>query len=142
MSMSAAVRLLAIAAVATLAACASPRSRIDKDPAGFAKLPPEQQELIKQGKVGIGFDESAVKLALGEPSRITERTDVNGKSVIWRYVQYENDSGAMLYTGFYHSYYAPFSPLFIDASTTRRERDRLLVVFSDGKVSAIEQEVK
>lgn len=137
-----AFRWLAVAATVALAACATPQSRIDQDPAGFAKLPTEQQELIKQGKVAIGFDESAVKLALGEPARITERTDAHGKSVIWRYVQYENDSGATLYTGFYHAYYAPIYPLFIESSTTRHERDRLRVVFTDGKVSAIEQEVK
>lgn len=135
-------RWLAAAAVLALAACATPQSRIDQDPAGFARLPPEQQELIKQGKVGIGFDETAVKLALGEPARVTERTDAHGKSTIWRYVQYVDDAGATLYTGFYHAYYAPMYPLFIDASTTRHERDRLRVVFTDGKVSAIEQEVK
>ncbi len=122
-------------------ACASPQSRIEKNPEGFAKLTPEQQELIKNGKVGIGFDETAVKLALGEPDRITERTDTAGKSVVWRYVEYENDAGVPLYRGFYHYYYAPFYPFYLD-SGSRRERDHLRVVFSGGKVTAIEQEVK
>ncbi|MCK9384517.1 MAG: hypothetical protein M0Q15_07805 [Nevskia sp.] len=131
----------ACAAALFLAACATPESRIKKNPEGFAKLTPEQQELIKLGKVGIGFDETAVKLALGEPDRISERTDTTGKSTIWRYVEYENDTGAPLYRGFYHYYYAPFYPFYTDYGS-RRERDHIRVVFTSGKVSAIEQELK
>ena len=132
-----------VAAVTLLvAACASPQKRIDRNPDAFNKLPPEQQALIKQGKVGIGFDETAVKLALGNPDRISERTDTSGKSTIWRYVEYETDGGIALYSGFYHYGYSPFVfPLVTDYGS-RRERDTLRVVFTDGKVTAIEQEVK
>ena len=130
------------AALLLVAGCVSPQSRIDSNQDVFNKLPPEQQALIKQGKVGIGFDETAVKLALGDPNRISERTDSNGKSTIWRYVEYENEGGVPLYTGFYHYAYAPFYyPFYLDYGS-RRERDQLRVVFSDGKVTSIEQEVK
>lgn len=134
--------LLAGAACALLlAACSTPASRIKNNPEGFARLTTEQQELIKLGKVGIGFDETAVKLALGEPDRISERTDSAGTSTIWRYVEYENDTGAPLYRGFYHYYYSPFYPFYLDYGS-RRERDHIKVVFTSGKVSAIEQELK
>ena len=130
------------AAIALLCACSTPQSRIDGNPDTFSKLTPEQQALVKQGKVGIGFDEAAVKLALGNPDRISERTDTTGKSTVWRYVEYESDSGVALYRGFYHYAYAPiYYPFYTDYSA-RRERDTLRVVFSDGKVTTIEQEVK
>lgn len=140
-----------------LAACASPQTRIDKNPEAFNALPAEQQALIKAGKVGIGFDQTAVKLALGEPDRITQRTDAKGVSVIWRYTRYEDQFGAPLYTGFYHrgfaypftSFYGPgfygsgvgLYPYYLN-SGARQERDHVRVVFADDKVSAIEEEVK
>lgn len=142
-----------------LAGCASPQARIDKNPDIFKALPAEQQALIKEGKVGIGFEEPAVKLALGEPDRITQRTDAKGKSTVWRYTQYEDEYGAPLYTGFYHrgfgypygnfgypygGFYRPsgaFFPYFAGAAG-RRERDHIRVVFADGKVTAIEEELK
>lgn len=140
-----------------LVACASPQRRIDKNPEAFNALPAEQQALIKVGKIGIGFDETAVKLAMGEPDRITQRTDAKGVSLVWRYTRYEDQLGAPLYTGFYHRGFAyPFNsfngPGFYGAgaglypyylsNTTRQERDHVRVVFSDSKVSAIEEEVK
>ncbi len=135
-----------------LLACVSPQTRIDKNPEAFNGLPAEQQALIKEGKIGIGFSEAAVKLAMGEPNRISQRTDANGVSLIWRYTRYEDELGAPLYTGFYHrgfvtpfnSWYGPgagFYPYYLNSST-RRERDHVRVIFSDGKVSAIEEEVK
>ncbi|GAC1631053.1 MAG: hypothetical protein NVS9B10_24070 [Nevskia sp.] len=133
---------LIAAGLLLLAACASPQRRIDNNQDAFNKLPPEQQALVRQGKVGIGFDETAVKLALGNPARITERTDASGKSTVWRYVEYETDGGVALYSGFYHYGYSPFFfPLVTDYGS-RRERDTLRVVFTGGKVASIEQEVK
>lgn len=133
---------LAAAVLVLVSACSTPQSRIDSNPDAFSKLTPEQQALVKQGKVGIGFDETAVKLALGNPDRISERTDTNGKSTVWRYVEYESDSGVALYRGFYHYAYAPiYYPFYTDYSA-RRERDTLRVVFAEGKVTTIEQEVK
>ena len=131
---------LALAAGLVLAGCASPETRIRQNPAAFDHATPQQQDLIKQGKVAIGFDESLVQLALGVPDRITERTVAEGKSVIWHYVDYENNDGAILYRGWYHrgfwggpyAYYADFP--------NRRERDHFKVGFRDGKVVLIEEE--
>jgi len=131
------------AGLIVLAGCSSPQSRINQNPAIYAQLTPEQQQLIQAGKVGIGFDAAMVKLALGEPDRISERTDASGASEIWSYVTYEDDDGLMLYRGYYHRYYYgrgdPFYPYYL-AYPTRREHERFRVDFRDGKVVRIESE--
>ena len=135
--------LFLAAGLALLAGCSTPQSRINDNPAAFARLTSEQQQLIKEGKVAIGFDQTMVKLALGDPDRVHERTDANGTSEIWSYVTYEGDDGVLLYTGYYHRYYYgfgdPFYPYYL-AYPTRREHTHFRVVFREGKVVLIENE--
>jgi len=124
-----------------LAGCATPESRIKQNPAAFDRATPAQQELIKQGKVDIGFDTELVELALGVPDRTREKIDANGKEVIWSYVNYEGPDGVILYRGWYHRGYwaGPHYAYFADYPN-RRERERFRVVFKDGRVIQVEQE--
>ncbi|HNC23280.1 MAG TPA: hypothetical protein PLU52_03675 [Opitutaceae bacterium] len=135
--------LLALAGgLVLLAGCATPESRIARNPEAFARLTPEQQQLIKEGKVGIGFDQTMVRLAIGDPDRVRLRTDQHGQSEIWSYVTYEGDDGILLYRGYYHRYfygYGPVYPYYL-AYPSRRVHEHFRVVFRDGKVTAIEQE--
>ena len=141
--------ILSVFALATglalLAGCSTPQSRINDNPAIYARLTPEQQQLIKDGKVAIGFDAAMVKLALGDPDRVHERTDATGTSEVWSYVTYEGDDGLLLYRGYYHRYFYgygdPFYPYYL-AYPTRREHTHFRVVFRDGKVVEIENEVR
>jgi hypothetical protein len=132
---------LALIAGIFLAGCATPATRIQQNPAAFDRATPAQQELIKQGKVDIGFTEELVELALGVPDRTRERTDANGKELIWSYVNYETDDGVILYRGWYHRGYwgAPSYAYFADYPS-RRERERFRVNFRDGKVVQFEHE--
>jgi hypothetical protein len=124
-----------------LAGCATPETRIKQNPAAFERATPAQQDLIKQGKVDIGFDTELVELALGVPDRTRERIDSNGKEVIWSYVNYEASDGVLLYRGWYHRGYwgGPRYAYFVDYPD-RREREHFRVVFKEGKVVQIEQE--
>jgi hypothetical protein len=131
---------LALAAGLVLAGCVSPETRIRQNPAAFDRATPAQQELIKQGKVAIGFDESLVQLALGVPDRITERTSAEGKSVTWHYVDYENYDGMVLYRGWYHRGFWGGPYAYYDDFPNRRARDHFKLVFRDGKVVMIEEE--
>ncbi len=136
--------LAAAAAAFSLAGCATPTARIKKNPELFASYSLEQQDLIKQGKIAIGFDMEAVRLALGAPDRVRTRTTNDGTSQIWSYVTYETPDGMPLYRGWYHRYYRwgdPVYPWYLGFDG-RREREHFRVVFDRlGHVSAIEQEV-
>lgn len=136
------VWVIMVMAVGLLAGCATPDARIKRSPEVFARLSPEQQALVKEGKVGIGFDADAVRLAVGEPDRRWTRTDASGTSEVWSYIAWENDLGQPLYRGWYHGYAVPPSVYYLNAPS-RREREYFKVVFgTDGKVSAVEQTSK
>lgn len=134
--------VLALLAALVFAGCSTPETRIKKNPEAFNRLTPEQQQLIREGKVAIGFDQEMVKLAVGEPDRIWYRTDVNGATESWSYTTYEYNGGMYLYRGWYHRYYHwgdPFYPYYLDYPA-RKEREVFKVVFKDGRVISIEQE--
>ena len=135
-------RFVIVAGLAVLAGCSTPQTRIEHNPQIFSTLSPADQELIKQGKVAVGFTPDEVKLALGDPDRIYVRTDANGTNETWSYVTYETEGGVILYRGYYHRYYRwgdPYFPYYT-AFPARREHEAFRVVFTNGRVSSIEQE--
>jgi hypothetical protein len=125
-----------------LAGCSTPATRIKADPEAYNRLTPEQQTLVRAGQIGLGFDFEAVKLALGDPDRVTSRTSADGETVVWHYLSYEA-SGRMLFTGYYHTargwWGGAAYPYYLDYPD-RRVRDRFSVQFRNGRVSAITQE--
>ncbi|HEY1792626.1 MAG TPA: hypothetical protein VGG34_06885 [Opitutaceae bacterium] len=131
---------------ALLAGCDTPQSRIDRSPEIFARLNPDQQALVKKGQVGIGFDMDAVKLALGDPTRVVERTTPQGERQIWHYVTYEDYDGVIIYGGYYHHWRGWGGPYFYGGvpyydGYPARVHDRFRVEFdSTGHVVAIDQE--
>lgn len=156
MSTSSRLFLPVLTSALLLAACASPQSRIERNPDTFQSLNAEQQALVKEGKVAIGFSEAAVKLALGQPQRVSQRTDEKGRSTVWRYIDYDGGSvgsvggfyGPGYYPGFVGygafgrpvGFYGPGVTTIYTGNSV--ERERLRVVFVNGKVTAIEEEVK
>ncbi|HVU24767.1 MAG TPA: hypothetical protein VHE13_11645 [Opitutus sp.] len=133
--------LLIVAGGLVIAAgCSTPATRIAKQPELFNKLTPEQQQMIREGRVGVGFDMDMVRLALGEPDRVRERIDRSGTSEIWNYIEYESDSGVMLYRGWWHrGWGGEFYPYYLNVPG-RRQRARERVVFRDGHVVSVEQD--
>jgi hypothetical protein len=137
--------LLAAAALGAglLAGCSTVSSRIQDNPGLFASLPPNQQALVRQGKAGVGMDMATVRLALGDPDRVTTRTTAAGESKVWHYSDYEDDDGVFLYTGYYHRWWGLNGwgayPYYMDYPG-RRVRDRFRVAFQNGRVVSVEQE--
>lgn len=133
-------RLALLASALLFAACAgTPQARIEKNPAAFAALSPEQQQKVETGAVSVGFDAPAVELALGKPDRIVERETVEGATQIWVYYRAVSDtySPGFCSPGFpYYGYAYPCRPA-IFAPTQYEERTR--VVFKDGQVVSVER---
>jgi len=131
---------------ALLAGCDTPDSRIRTSPEIFARLTPDQQALVKAGQITVGFQMDAVKLALGDPTRITINTDKNGQHEVWHYTTYEDAQGIMIYTGYYHRWGGWGGPRFWgDVGYYNgypvRVHDRIRVEFDNGnRVESIQQE--
>lgn len=79
---------LLLCSIALLAGCAStPEQRISRQPADFNQLTPAQQQKVRAGQVDVGFTESMVWLALGEPARKLERVAPEGTVQVWVYTR-------------------------------------------------------
>ena len=129
-----------------LSSCASPESRIRNSPDTFARLNPDQQALVKAGRIAPGFDMDAVRLALGDPDRVILHTDASGQHEVWHYVTYEDYQGAVIVTGYYHRYWGFGGPFFYGGSPyyngfPARIHDRIRVEFDkNSRVASIQEE--
>jgi outer membrane protein assembly factor BamE (lipoprotein component of BamABCDE complex) len=136
--------LIVAACAVLLAGCDTPDARIRHSPDAFARLNPDQQALVKAGRIAPGFDMEAVKLALGEPDRVVLHTDASGQHEVWHYITYEDAQGAVIFTGYYHRYWGYGGPFFYGGAPyfmgyPARVHDRILVVFDkNSRVEKIE----
>jgi len=136
----------AVFCLGLLAACDSPDTRIRNSPDVFARLTPDQQALVKSGQIAVGFNMDAVKLALGDPTRVTVNTDKSGEHEVWHYTTYEDSSGIVIYSGYYHRWGGWGGPRFWgDVGYYNgypvRVHDRIRVDFDNNqRVASIQQE--
>jgi hypothetical protein len=151
--------LALVGGLAFLPGCSStPQWRISENPGAFSRLAPEQQQLVREGKIALGFDAEAVKLALGEPDRIREHTDAEGTRVLWSYMIGDDTDELMFYDGTYnrrypyaspyYPYVSPYYPYYstpyysFPALPHSRGYERFRVVFREGKVISFENRMK
>lgn len=76
---------LALLGVGLLTGCSTVSSRIDRNRAEFDRYPLAVQEKIAAGEVDVGFTADQVRIALGEPDRVSTRTSADGVAEIWGY---------------------------------------------------------
>ena len=139
--------MLVVAALA-LAGCATPAMRIKHNQELFASLSAKDQELVKQGRIELGFTPDMVKLALGEPDYVIERTDSTGTTQIWRYVGYDASADSHLYGVWgFGPYYSPFmgyryygwSGYYARGYVQRPQTDYMRVTFRGDRVVEIDK---
>ena len=137
--------LLPLLAALWLAGCASPASRIKKNPELFASFPPEVQEKVRQGKVEVGFNTDMAAMALGAPDRTYTRSTAEGVAEIWAYVDYRYSYEQQMVRGTFHyrddqgRMRTAHDNVWVDVEN-RTEYERLRVEFRNKLVTAIEQE--
>ena len=136
--------LLLPAALQILAGCATPESRIKKNPEAFAALPSDVQESVRKGQISIGFTEDAVFLALGKPERRYTRQTEAGTTEVWSYVDYYTtpDRQRVEYRGRVRDSkgvsHTVYDTVWVDVDV-RHDYEKLRVEMQDGKVRAIER---
>ncbi len=124
-------------ALALLAGCSSPDSRIARNRAVFDRLPAEVQQKIRNGQVEVGYTPEMVQLALGEPDRVFTRRSAQGDTEVWGY----QDHGPRFSIGIgaggggRHSAFAGGMAM---TSGGYDPDEKVRVEFRDGKVTALD----
>lgn len=130
--------LLLAAAAFLLTACATtPEKRIAKNPEVFAGFPEEVQENVREGVIQIGYDKDMVRIALGEPDRISTRRREGETLEIWTYtgVYYTSETYRVRDFG----RFSTLDQNIIVDRTRSHPYERMRVEFVDGEVNAVEQ---
>lgn len=124
-----------------LGACATPDSRIRSNQALFDAYPPAVREKIRAGEVEVGFTPAMVRLALGEPARRYTRTTAQGTDEVWAYRGKRPRVSLGLGFGAGGGSAAYGAGVSVGGGEDRAG-DRIRVVFTGGKVVAVEQAAK
>jgi hypothetical protein len=138
------VKLLTLGLVVgmLLTGCATVESRIQDNMSAFLMYSPEEQAMIREGRIGLGFTPEMVRIALGRPRRIYTRQSDAGIANVWAYVREISDGR------FHHPYFvgrhSGHDRFFLGYDSfywreRTREIDVLRVEFRNGKVIGIER---
>lgn len=133
--------LPALGLAALLAAgCSSVSSRISSHRAAFDSWPAEVRQKIEAGRIDVGFTPEQVAVAMGEPARKYTRTTKDGAEDVWSY----EERGPRFSIGIGGGSYSGGGGVGggVTVGGGARGEDTAQVVFTDGKVSAIEQRVR
>ncbi len=139
------ILLVVLPALLAVAGCATPDSRIKKNPELFASFPPDVQETVKAGNIEVGYTEDMVQIALGRPDRLYSRRTKDGETTVWAYTATDYSSDRQRVKADFR--YRDSSGRYRDTSDwvwvdvrQEKEYDRLRVEFRSGVVTAIETE--
>jgi len=133
-------KLLAICLlVVVLAGCSSVSSRIERNRAEFETYPMAVREKIVAGQVDVGFTPEQVRMALGEPDRVSTRTTADGTSDVWSYRAKRSRFAVGVGVGVFSGGGSTRVGTGVGVNTGNRHDDeRMRVVFERGAVTAVE----
>ncbi len=75
-----------------LAGCETLANRLERNQKLFETLPPQHQELIRQGRVQVGFTPIEVYLAWGAPTRKAITESARGRQETWYYTTTQTET--------------------------------------------------
>jgi len=70
---------------AALAGCETVDKRIQRNQELFGSYPPQTRELIRAGKVEVGFTMDQARMALGRPDRVVSERTADSTREVWAY---------------------------------------------------------
>jgi endo-alpha-1,4-polygalactosaminidase (GH114 family) len=134
------------ASLGFFAGCQTVESRIKENPETFAQLDKATQDKIKHGIIDLGFSEDLVYLAIGKPAQKRKSVSATGQTETWIYYAASELRANIIHNGYYRKYYDQKLGVYCDEYVPAtfedgipEKRERIQVVFQDGKVSLIEQ---
>ncbi len=74
------------------AACSTPSTRIKDSSQDYQRLPADEQTLVKEGKIRVGFDRDAVYLAWGKADKIAPGIKAGKPAETWTYIGYQQET--------------------------------------------------
>ncbi len=119
------------------AACATTESRVSSHQAAFATWPADVQEKVRAGRVGVGFTQEMVQVALGEADRKSTRTTAAGTDEVWAYFDHRPKFSFGLGLGAASGSTAYGGGVVVGDSGFRDD-EVMRVIFEGGRVVAIE----
>lgn len=134
---------LALALLALNAGCvSSPESRIAKNRSAFDSYPTEVQAALRKGEVKVAFTPEQVRIALGGPDRVLTRTNAEGQSEIWIYRDADSRFGLGLGIGIGVGSGSVGGGVGVGTGGAEFADEHMRVIFTAGRVSAVEQRAK
>ncbi len=121
--------------------CSSPESRIQGNAAAFNSWPAGVQQKIRAGQIDLGFTEEMVLVAIGWPDGKRMRTTAEGTTEVWTYADRGLRFALGVGVGMTRGASAYDSAVAVSDDGFRGE-EMLLVIFTDGRVSAVERRRK
>ncbi len=128
---------LGLAGVALATGCTTVASRISGHQAAFDTWPAAVRTQVQAGQVALGFTPEMVRVALGEPDRVTTRTTAAGTTEVWVYFPHGPYFTLGLGGGAVRGNSAFGGGLTV-AGAPGSGGQHLRIIFSEGRVSALE----
>jgi hypothetical protein len=125
--------LLLLAAIG----CSTPDSRAKKNEAAVSSWPAAVQQNVREGKIDVGYTQDMVRVALGDPDRLSSRTTSSGTADVWIY--FDKGPKFSIGLGLGSSRRGTSLGGGVNIGDDWRDEEVLRVVFEHGVVSAIER---
>jgi len=138
---------LAAVLLLTLAGCTTVNRRIQERSTVYAALDPATQDRLRLGRVDLGDTPDMVYIALGRPTKTTDRITAEGRDSTWSYKSFYEEYAGTTQTGYRRTVivdqannrsFVRVEPIYTDVYRQRSE-EYIRLSFRDGVVVSLEE---